>query len=168
MNRIGWKLLMTALACTVTALTADEPPRKTQLPAVPMPARDENSAPPDHRTMERLMQRKMATAQQAFAAVARGSFEETTKAGEQLLELSRQELWQQMASPRFAQDTADFVRAVELLERMAAARDSDGTALAFTQVALNCTNCHEHMRGNRVARVDTPQSDAKQLTARRF
>lgn len=168
MNRIGWKLLMTALACTVTALTADEPPRKTQPPAVPMPARDENSAPPDHRTMERLMQRKMATAQQAFAAVARGSFEETTKAGEQLLELSRQELWQQMASPRFAQDTADFVRAVELLERMAAARDSDGTALAFTQVALNCTNCHEHMRGNRVARVDTPQSDAKQLTARRF
>ncbi len=138
MNRIGWKLLMTALACTVTALTADEPPRKTQTPAVPMPARDENSAPPDHRTMERLMQRKMATAQQAFAAVARGSFEEITKAGEQLL------------------------------ERMAAARDSDGTALAFTQVALNCTNCHEHMRGNRVARMDTPQSDAKQLTARRF
>ena len=30
MNRFGWKLLMTALACTVTALTADEPPRKTQ------------------------------------------------------------------------------------------------------------------------------------------
>jgi cytochrome c556 len=133
-----------------------------------MPAQDENSEPPDHRTMERLMQRKMSVAQQVFAAVARSSFEDTTQAAEQLIELSRQELWQQMASPRFAQDTADFVRSVELLERMAAAKDSDGTALAFTRVALNCTNCHEHMRGARVAGTEQPNSDAKQLTASRF
>lgn len=28
MNSFGWKLLLTALACTVTALTVDEPLRK--------------------------------------------------------------------------------------------------------------------------------------------
>lgn len=168
MNSFGWKLLLTALACTVTALTVDEPLRKNHPHAIPMPAQDENAAPPDHRTMERLMQQKMATAQQAFAAVARGSFEDTAQAAQQLFELSRQELWQQMASPRFVQDTADFVRSVELLERMANAKDADGTALAFTRVALNCTNCHEHMRGARVAGMDPLNSDAKQLTASRF
>lgn len=148
MNNYAWKLLITGLACTLAALPADEPP--------------------DSSSMERLMQQKMAVAQQAFEAVARGNFEDTSQTANRLIALSRQELWQQMASPRFVQDTVDFVRAVELLDRMATAKDSDGTALAFTKVTLSCTNCHEHIRGARTAQLDKPLSDAKQLTASRF
>ncbi|MFM7164482.1 MAG: cytochrome c [Planctomycetaceae bacterium] len=148
MNNYVWKLLITGLACTLAALPADEPP--------------------DSSSMERLMQQKMAVAQQAFEAVARGNFQDTSQTANRLIALSRQELWQQMASPRFVQDTVDFVRAVELLDRMATAKDSDGTALAFTKVTLSCTNCHEHIRGARTAQLDRPLSDAKQLTASRF
>jgi len=46
-----------------------------------------------------------------------------------------------MASPRSVQDTVDFVRPVELLNRMATAKDSDGTARAFTKVTLSYTDC---------------------------
>jgi len=168
MNNNVWKLLITSLACTLAALPADEPSRKSKTAPVPLPAQDNNTEPPDSSSMERLMQQKMAVAQQAFEAVARGNFEDTSQTADRLIALSRQELWQQMASPRFVQDTVDFVRAVELLDRMATAKDSDGTALAFTKVTLSCTNCHEHFRGARIARADRPLSDAKQLTASRF
>jgi hypothetical protein len=164
----GWKSLTMLLLCAVVRFSADETARSPRDGSLPRPARDENTALPDHPRMERLMQQKMTSAQQAFAAIARGNYEQTTAAAARLIELSREEVWQQMASPRYVQDTADFVRAVELLERMATAQDSDGTVLAFTNVAVSCSNCHTHARAARVAKAWTRPSDSKQLTASRL
>jgi hypothetical protein len=68
-----------------------------------------------------------------------------------MIELSRLEAWERMASPRFVQDTADFVSAAEFLSRMAEARDIDGVELGFMRMTMSCANCHRHVRTEAVA-----------------
>ena len=71
-----------------------------------------------------------------------------------MIELSRHEAWERMASARFVQDTADFVTAAEFLDRMAEAKDPEGTSLGFVRLTMTCTNCHSHVRTSSVARLD--------------
>jgi len=83
MNNYAWKLLITGLACTLAALPADEPP--------------------DSSSMERLMQQKMAVAQQAFEAVARGNFQDTSQTANRLITLSCTNCHEHIRGARTAQ-----------------------------------------------------------------
>jgi hypothetical protein len=113
--------------------------------------RDEIAAPPDNTTMEKFMARKLAAAQKTLEGVAKEDFELIRKMSVEMIALSRQEAWEAMASARFVQDTADFVTAVEFLDRMAEDKDPEGTSLGFMRLTMSCTNCHAHVRAARVA-----------------
>ena len=67
-----------------------------------------------------------------------------------------------MASPRFVQDTADFLAAVEFMDRMAEARDSDGASLGFVRLTMSCANCHRHMRTPSVAELNSRPRSIRQ------
>ena len=114
----------------------------------------EIAAPPDKKTMEKFMTLKLAAAQRALEGVTREDHELIQKATAEMIELSRQAAWEQMASYRFVQDTTDFVAAAEFLSRMANTKDAEGTSLGFMRLTMTCTNCHSHVRTASVARMD--------------
>ena len=122
----------------------------------------EIAAPPDKKTMETFMTRKLAAAQRALEGVARDDHALIQKATAEMIELSRQAAWEQMASYRFVQDTTDFVAAAEFLSRMADAKDVEGTSLGFMRLTMTCTNCHNHVRTASVAKLDVAPERLKE------
>lgn len=114
----------------------------------------EIAAPPDKKTMEKFMTLKLAAAQRALEGVTREDHALIQKSTAEMIELSRQAAWEQMASYRFVQDTTDFVAAAEFLRRMADAKDAEGTSLGFMRLTMTCTNCHNHVRTASVAGLD--------------
>lgn len=129
--------------------------------ARPFANQDEIAAPPNKNAMEKFMARKLSAAQLALDGVVRDDFERILTTTTEMIELSRHEAWERMASPRFVQDTMDFVTAAEFLHRMADAKDSEGTSLGFMRLTMTCTNCHAHVR---TATVALFQRDDENLT----
>jgi hypothetical protein len=121
---------------------------------------DEIAAPPSKTSMEKFMARKLAAAQKTLEGVASEDFEQIRKSTHEMIELSRHEAWERMASARFVQDTADFVTAAEFLDRMAEAKDPEGTSLGFVRLTMTCTNCHSHVRTSSVAQLDEHRDSA--------
>ncbi len=149
---------ITALQCGVATLMAvsalislAEP---QQAPPKRRSGQDEIAAPADDEAMQKFMAKKLAAAQKTLEAVAKDDFDQIRKSTSEMIELSRHEAWERMASPRFVQDTVDFVSAAEFLSRMAEAKDAEGASLGFVRLTMTCTNCHQHMRTSSVADVD--------------
>jgi hypothetical protein len=133
----------------------------------PDPAQDEIAAPPSKAAMDELMKQKLAAAQGALEAVTREDYEQLRKVSLQMIALSHKEVWEQMASPRFVQDTADFVAAVEFMDRMATAGDTEGVTLGFARLTMACAECHRHMRTPTVAQLKLqPELPRQNLLAR--
>jgi len=126
----------------------------------------EIAAPPDKKVMEKFMTRKLAAAQRALEGVTREDHELIQEATVEMIDLSRQAAWEQMASYRFIQDTADFVTAAEFLSRMADVKDAEGTSLGFMRLTMTCTNCHRHVRTAKIAKLEeTSEPSMKELIA---
>lgn len=140
--------LIYLLVSSTYSVRVDAAPTSTAAP------QDQIAAPPSKAAMDELMKQKLTAAQNALAAVSREDFEQLHDIATQLIALSHKEIWEQMASPRFVQDTADFVAAVEFLDRMAGAHDVDGVNLAFVRLTMSCADCHRHMRTPTVAKSE--------------
>lgn len=125
-------------------------------PTVSEPLQDQIAAPPSKAAMDELMKQKLDAAQGALEAVSRDDFQKLRDVSAQMIALSHKEIWEQMASPRFVQDTADFLAAVEFMDRMAEARDADGASMGFVRLTMSCANCHRHMRTPSVADSNSP------------
>ncbi len=148
-----------ALLMMVAAfITAASGVQKSTPQRVPLPARDEIAAPPDKRSMERLMQQKLTAAKSLLEGISRQDHGMVQESTARMIELSRLEAWERMASPRFVQDTADFVAAAEFLSRVAESRDSDSEELGFLRLTMTCTNCHRHVRAAAVAAKENGKS----------
>lgn len=143
--------IASALMMTASFLSAASGIQKSSAVNVPLPAQDEIAAPPDKRSMEILMRQKLVAAKTALEGISRQDHGMVQESAAKMIELSRLEAWERMASPRFVQDTADFVAAAEFLSRMAESRDSDGEDLGFLRLTMTCSNCHRHVRGTAVA-----------------
>jgi hypothetical protein len=124
---------------------------------------DEIAAPPSKAAMDELMKQKLTAAQGALEAISREDFDQLHESSLKMIALSKREIWEQMASVRFVQDTADFVSAVEFMDRMAAAQDAEGVTLGFVRVTMACSNCHRHMRSARVADLQRPTTGISSL-----
>lgn len=120
----------------------------------PEPVQDEIAAPPSKAAMDEFMEQKLTAAKGALEAVTREDFEQLHEVSRQMVALSHKEIWEQMASPRFVQDTADFVAAVEFMDRMATARDAEGVSLGFVRMTMACAECHRHMRTPTIAALN--------------
>lgn len=152
-------------SAVITLVTADQPiSASVEASAVPQ-TQDEIAAPPDKRAMEKFMARKLASAQKTLEAIATNDFESIQKLSDEMIDLSRHEAWERMASARFVQDTADFVSSAEFLRRMADARDSEGVSLGYAKLTLSCANCHTHVRKASVAELRPVQKPALEFLA---
>lgn len=161
----GLQSSLVALMVSSAAIAMFEPAAAPE----PVVIQDEIAAPPEKSAMEKFMVRKLAAAQQTLEGVAREDFEQIRRMSSEMIDLSRHEAWERMASARFVQDTADFVTAVEFLDRMAESKDAEGVSLGFMRMTMTCTNCHAHVRTSSVAQRDSVprRSDAELLTSAR-
>lgn len=142
---------------------------ESKLSPEPVAAQDEIAAPPAKSAMEKFMARKLTAAQKALEGVAREDYEQIRKMSAEMIDLSRHEAWERMASARFVQDTADFVTAVEFLDRMADTKDAEGVSLGFMRMTMTCTNCHAHVRTSSVAQreLEIHRNDDELLSSAR-
>lgn len=147
----GFQAAIVAIMVTYAVITLINPISVNASSTSPEPGQDEIAAPPSKAAMDELMKQKLAAAQRALEAVTREDHEQLHEAASQMIALSHKEIWEQMASPRFVQDTADFVAAVEFMDRMATARDAEGVTLGFVRMTMACAECHRHMRTPTVA-----------------
>lgn len=130
----GFQAGVVAIMVTYAAITLMSPVSVKASPTSPEPVQDEIAAPPSKAAMDELMKQKLSAAQRALEAVSREDYDQLHDVSLQMIALSHKEVWEQMASPRFVQDTADFVAAVEFMDRMATARDSEGVTLGFARL----------------------------------
>jgi cytochrome c556 len=133
----------------------------------PQTGGDDIVARPQRQDIEQFMARKLKAAQLTLEGVMTNRFQQIQDNASEMVALSRDAAWKQMASPSYIQDTADFVSAAEYLNRVAAAEDAEGTIMAFNRVTACCANCHQHVRTPRVASLQrsTDATNAADLLA---
>ena len=163
----GFQAGIVAVMVTYAVIALTQPVSVKASSTASGPVQDEIAAPPSKAAMDELMRQKLTAAQGALEAVSREDFEQLHEVSRQMIALSHKEVWEQMASPRFVQDTVDFVAAVEFMDRMATARDAEGVNLGFVRLTLACAECHRHMRTPKVAELNPqPQLQRQNLLAR--
>ena len=153
----GFQAGIVAVMVTYAVITLIQPMSVRASPTSTEPVQDEIAAPPSKAAMDELMQQKLSATQGALEAVMREDFEQLHDVSLQMVALSRKEVWEQMASPRFVQDTADFVATVEFMDRMAESRDTEGVTLGFVRLTMACAECHRHMRTPKIAELKLQQ-----------
>ena len=158
----GFQAGIVAIMVTYAVITLINPISVKASLMSPEPVQDEIAAPPSKAAMDELMKHKLSAAQGALEAVTREDFEQLHEMSRQMIALSHKEIWEQMASPRFVQDTADFVAAVEFMDRMATANDMEGVTLGFARLTMACAECHRHMRTQTVAGLNLQSQPARQ------
>lgn len=164
----GFQAGIVAIMVTYAIITLMNPISVKASSNSPGPVQDEIAAPPSKASMDELMKQKLVAAQGALEAVTRGDFEQLHEVSQQMIALSHKEVWEQMVSARFVQDTADFVVAVEFMDRMASANDSEGVTLGFARLTMACAECHRHMRTATVAGLNLQREPARRNLLAQF
>jgi len=158
----GFQAGIVAVMVTYAVIALTQPVNVRASSTASESVQDEIAAPPSKAAMDELMRQKLTAAQGALEAVSREDFEQLHQVSLQMIALSHKEIWEQMASPRFVQDTADFVAAVEFMDRMATANDAEGATLGFARLTMACAECHRHMRTPTVAGLNLPPEPIRQ------
>lgn len=157
----GLQAGIVAVMVAYAAIVWTEPVSVEASPGTSGAVQDEIAAPPSKEVMDELMLQKLAAAQGALEAITRDDYEKLHDVSVQMIALSHKEAWEQMASPRFVQDTADFAAAVEFMDRMATTRDAEGVSLGFVRVTMACAECHRHIRTSKVAGLEPRPFDKR-------
>lgn len=159
-RKVVLPVLLLAIACVAALLHTDSMAGFSKVGAAA-------TAPPVADEKE-FMQSKLAALNRSMGAVAIDDFAAIERSGKELIDLSKQESWQQRSSPAYLQDTADFVAAAEYLIRAAGANDPQAVAHGYTAVVHSCLNCHRRVRTPKVAANQAIQPSAPHTAVRRF
>jgi cytochrome c556 len=101
-----------------------------------------------------LMKRKLTAAQKVLEGVALNDNDAVAKHADELITISKQAEWKVLKTPQYELYSNEFRRTAESLVKQAKAKNSDGVALAYVELTLNCVKCHKHVRETRMARLD--------------
>lgn len=71
--------------------------------------------------------------------------------GQRMVIMSKAAEWSSIEGPVYAQYSSEFRRAAQNLIKAAEDKNTDGAALAYVNLTLNCVNCHDYIRGAKVA-----------------
>ena len=111
------------------------------------------TAPTDQsKPVDELMKEKLAHAQKAYEGLMRGEFDLIAKNARALCVLSQAASWQVYQTAEYREYSSEFQRLTRQLEQKASEKNLDETALAYTQLTINCVNCHKHARVTQEAR----------------
>ena len=132
------------LACLFLAVAAG--PSLAQYPVTPA-----------HNT---LMEKKLTSAQQVLAAIAREDHDSIAKQAQQLRLLSQEAAWNVLQTSEYIRLSEDFRNTTDQLQAAAKHENVDAVGLAFVKLSISCIDCHRHVKNEmaRVGMVPTPAS----------
>lgn len=113
---------------------------------------DDPAGKPKEAPIKRFMRAKLVHSQKALEGLVTDDYELVARSAAQLQAMSKAEEWAVIEGPIYAQHSAEFRRAAEQLEKVAKENKADAAALAYMSVTMSCLNCHEFVRGTRIAR----------------
>ena len=102
--------------------------------------------PADKVTKAAIMRMKLEPAKKILEGIALGDFQAVRKNTEQIRLLTLDESWMLMQTDDYRQQTKNFERSLNLLNRMCDEKDIEGVTLAYMQVTMRCVECHQRMR----------------------
>ncbi len=105
-----------------------------------------NQEPSDKVTKAAIMRLKLEPAKKILEGIALGDFQAVRKNTEQIRLLTLDESWMLVQTDDYRQQTKNFERSLNLLNRMCDEKDIEGVTLAYMQVTMRCVECHQRMR----------------------
>jgi hypothetical protein len=100
---------------------------------------------------EPLMRQKLRHAQKVLEAAAMQDFPTLEQSAAELINISKRAEWGVFKTPEYVVQSDEFRRNAATLAKAARDKNTDGTALAYVQMTMNCFNCHKHVRDARMA-----------------
>ena len=91
-----------------------------------------------------IMEKKLECAQELFAAVTTGDFEEVNRQAQKLRLLSQEAGWNRLQTPEYMRLSADFRGSTSQIEAAADEKNLDAVGLAFVKLSITCIDCHRH------------------------
>jgi hypothetical protein len=100
-----------------------------------------------------VMRDKLGHTQKILEAVVTSDWAGLEAQTQQLEQLTKDPRWTVLRYPEYAKYSAAFVEAVQVLHAAAVRRDLEQTPKAYTDVTLQCVECHRYLARARVAGV---------------
>lgn len=107
--------------------------------------------------IEQIMQRKLDHAHAILEALIVEDYETLEDSAVDLLKLSEEAGWFVLQTPEYTQRSSAFRHAVLEIEASAKAKNLEGAALGYVDMTLKCVQCHQLLRGTRMAEDFSPQ-----------
>ncbi len=93
-----------------------------------------------------IMDDKLEYSQQLLEAIVFEDFQTAARIADELHLLSELSSWNVIRSPEYTRRSLEFQRVANRLAEVAEERDSDGLALGYVELTLQCFACHRYMR----------------------
>jgi len=101
--------------------------------------------------IEQIMQRKLDHAHAILEALIMEDYETLEDSAIALQKLSEDAGWFVLQTPEYTQRSAAFRQSAKEIEESAKERNLEGATLGYVDMTLKCVQCHELLRGRRMA-----------------
>ncbi len=99
----------------------------------------------------RVMRDKLAHSQKILEAILISDYALLDRESAALVRATELPAWSVLKSPEYLRQSAAFLSAIQDLRDAAKARDLDAAALHYMSLTLTCIQCHNHLKGARIA-----------------
>ena len=94
-----------------------------------------------------IMVEKLEYSQQLLEAIILDDFPRTERLADQLALLAELSNWDLIRTPEYTRRSLEFSGAAGRLAEAAGDSNSDGVALGYVELTLECFQCHKYLRG---------------------
>ncbi len=112
------------------------------------------------------MREKLEHAQKILEGIAMEDYDLIIAKSKKLTAMSQAASWQVFENPDYVQQSANFRRNVEALRKAAKEKNLDGVTLAYFRVTMSCVDCHQVVRGKKIAQLNWAYGAGFQMSSR--
>lgn len=109
---------------------------------------------PGKEAVRAFMRGKLDSSRDLIEGLTTEDFDQIVQAADRLRLMSKKAEWNSIKTERYVQHSLEFQRTTEQLAKAGREKKLDAAALAWTQVMLNCVNCHRDSRDSAMTRLD--------------
>jgi hypothetical protein len=111
---------------------------------------------PSREVVRAFMRGKLDASKDVLEGLAIEDFGKIETAADRMRLMSRKAEWNSIKTERYAQLSEEFRQTSEKLSKAARDKKLDSAALAWTQITLQCVNCHQYARDIQMTRLERP------------
>lgn len=109
--------------------------------------------PPSRDTVRAFMRGKLDASKDVLEGLVTEQFGPIEEGADRMRLMSRKAEWNSIKTERYSQLSEEFRQSTEKLSKAARDKKLDTAALAWTQITLQCVNCHQYARDIQMTRL---------------